>query len=79
MTTAASPTPSSRFKLITSTLLDAGRVAPLVAMGDSETLANALLSVLAKPPQSQMLTEAVSAYHQDVSAAAYLQTLGLSA
>ena len=48
-------------------------------MGDSETLANALLSVLAKPPQSQMLTEAVSAYHRDVSAAAYLQTLGLSA
>jgi glycosyltransferase involved in cell wall biosynthesis len=60
-------------------LLDAGRVAPLVAMGDSDTLANALLSVLAKPPQSQMLTEAVSTYHRDVSAAAYLQALGLSA
>jgi hypothetical protein len=26
-----------------------------------------------------MLTEAVSAYHRDVSAAAYLQALGLSA
>jgi glycosyltransferase involved in cell wall biosynthesis len=60
-------------------LLDAGRFAPLVAMGDSDALANALLWVLAKPPQSQMLTEAVSAYHRDVSAAAYLQTLGLSA
>ena len=59
-------------------LLDGGRVAPLVEMGDSEVLASTLLSVLAEPPPSEMLTKAVSAYHQDVSAAAYLQTLGLS-
>ena len=59
-------------------LLDGGRVAPLVEMGDSEALASTLLSVLAEPPPSEMLTKAVSAYHQDVSAAAYLQTLGLS-
>ncbi len=59
-------------------LLDAGRVAPLVEMGDVDALASALLLVLAEPPRSEVLTEAVSAYHQDVSAAAYLQTLGLS-
>ena len=59
-------------------LLDEGRVAPLVAMGDGDALASALLSVLAEPPPSKMLTEAVSAYHRDESAAAYLRTLGLS-
>ena len=59
-------------------LIDAGRIAPLVKMGDVDALASALLLVLAEPPRSEVLTEAVSAYHQDVSAAAYLQTLGLS-
>ncbi len=59
-------------------LLDAGRIAPLVEMGDSDALASALLAVLAQPPEPAMLTEAVSAYHQDVSAAAYLRKLGLS-
>jgi len=58
-------------------LLDAGRIAPLVKMGDVDALASALLSVVAAPPRSEVLTEAVSAYHRDVSAAAYLQTLGL--
>ena len=47
-------------------------------MGDVDTLASALLSVLAAPPQSEVLTEAASAYHRDVSAAAFLQTMGLS-
>lgn len=47
-------------------------------MGDVDTLTSALLSVLAEPPRSEVLIEAVSAYHKDVSAAAYLQTLGLS-
>ena len=59
-------------------LLDAGRIAPLVKMGDVNALASALMSVLAAPPRSEVLTEAVSAYHRDVSAAAYLKTLGLS-
>ncbi len=58
-------------------LLDAGRIAPLVKMGDVDALASALLSVVAAPPRSEVLTEAVSAYHRDVSAASYLQTLGL--
>ena len=45
MTTAASPTPSSRFKLITSTLLDAGRVddAPLDAALDVDASSSANL------------------------------------
>ena len=47
-------------------------------MGDVDALPSALLSVLAEPLRSGVLIEAVSAYHQDVSAAAYLQTLGLS-
>ena len=47
-------------------------------MGDVDALASALLSVLAEPPRSEVLIETVSAYHQDVSAAAYPQTLGLS-
>ena len=47
-------------------------------MGDVDALASALLSVLTEPPRSGVLIEAVSAYNQDVSAAAYLQTLGLS-
>tara|TARA_B100000963_G_C22282869_1_gene517898 strand:+ start:245 stop:391 length:147 start_codon:yes stop_codon:yes gene_type:complete len=47
-------------------------------MGDVDALASALLSVLAEPPRSEVLIEATSAYHQDVSAAAYLRTLGLS-
>ena len=55
-----------------------GGRSPLVAMGDVDALTSALLSVLAEPPRSEVLIEAVSAYHQDVSAAAYLQTLGLS-
>ena len=59
-------------------LLDSGRIAPLVKMGDVNVLASALLSVLAEPPRSEVLSEAVSAYHRDVSATAYLQTLGLS-
>ena len=59
-------------------LLDAGRLAPLLKMGDVDALASALLSVLAEPPRSDELTEAVSVYHQDVSAATYLRTLGMS-
>ena len=59
-------------------LLDAGRIAPLVKMGDVDMLASALLSMLAEPPRSEVLSDAVSAYHRDESATAYLQTLGLS-
>jgi len=47
-------------------------------MGDVDALAPALLSVVAEPPRSEVLIEAVSARHQDVSAAAYPQTLDLS-
>ena len=47
-------------------------------MGDVDALPEALLSVLAEPLRSEVLIEAVSAYHQDVSAAAYRQTLVLS-
>ena len=47
-------------------------------MGDGNALASALLSVFAEPPRPELLIEAGSACDQDVSAAAYLQTLGLS-
>ena len=59
-------------------LLDSGRVAPLVAMGDTEALADALLSTLAHRPDGTDLVEAVSAYHQTSSAAGYLEVLGLA-
>ena len=55
-----------------------GGRSPLVEMGDVDALASALLSVLTEPPRPGVLIEAVSAYNLDVSAAAYLQTLGLS-
>ena len=60
-----------------SELLTAGQIAPLVDMGDVEALAHALLSTLDNPPDTAVLVDAVRAYHRDVSAAAYLHTLGL--
>ena len=59
-------------------LLDSGRVAPLVAMGDTDALAEALLSTLTHRPDGNDLVEAVSAYHQSASAAGYLKVLGLA-
>jgi len=47
-------------------------------MNDVDSQPSALLSGAAEPLRSEVLVETVSAYHQDVSAAAYLQTLVLS-
>ena len=58
-------------------LLDAGRIAPLVDMGDAEALAHALLSMLDNRPDTAALVAAVRAYHRDTSAASYLRALGL--
>ena len=58
-------------------LLNAGRIAPLVDMGDAEALAQALWSTLDNRPDTVVLVDAVRAYHRDTSAAGYLHTLGL--
>ena len=58
-------------------LLNAGRIAPLVDMGDAEALAQALRSTLDNRPDTAVLVNAVRAYHRDTSAAGYLHTLGL--
>ena len=58
-------------------LLDSGRIAPLVPMGDTEALAEAMLGALRDPGSASLRNAAVSAYHHDASARAYLHTLGL--
>jgi len=58
-------------------LLDGGRIAPLVPMGDTEALAEAMLGALRDPGSASLRNAAVSAYHHDASARAYLHTLGL--
>lgn len=58
-------------------LLDGGRIAPLIEMGDHEAMAAAILKVLAQPMSKQSLQAAVSEYNRDTSALAYLHTLGI--
>lgn len=58
-------------------VLDGGRVAPLVPVGDAEALAAAMLATLDDPPPPERLKAAVRDYAQDASAAAYLRELGL--
>ncbi|MFZ5491104.1 MAG: glycosyltransferase [Pseudomonadota bacterium] len=58
-------------------LLADGRYGPLVPVGDAEGLAAAMAATLAEPLPADRLREAVRAYRQDVSAAAYLAALGL--
>lgn len=55
-----------------------GEVAPLVPMGDPESLAQAMLQTLREPLDPQRLMEAVSDYTLEKSAASYLAAFGLS-
>ena len=59
-------------------LLSGGNIAPLVPMGDITALSEAILSTLSNPPEAETLIDAVKDYHQDVSAAGYLDALGLT-
>lgn len=58
-------------------LLDGGRIAPLIPIGDDAALACAISSTLARPPEPQRLRAAVAEYHPKVSTARYLEVLGL--
>jgi glycosyltransferase involved in cell wall biosynthesis len=58
-----------------SELLDGGRIAPLVPVGDAEALAAAILATLNQPPPPHRLKDAVADYEQAYSAQRYLAVL----
>ena len=55
--------------------LQAGRVGPLVPVGDAPALAQAIQATLDEPPAAAHLQEAVAAYRAELSAARYLELL----
>jgi len=58
-------------------VLAGGRYGPLVPMGEPLALAEALATTLARPLPADTLREAVAEYHASLSAARYLEALGL--
>jgi glycosyltransferase involved in cell wall biosynthesis len=58
-------------------ILDGGRIAPLVKVGDVDGMAAAMLSVLRQPPARELLQEAVRDYTQELSSRRYLEVFGL--
>jgi glycosyltransferase involved in cell wall biosynthesis len=56
-----------------SEILDGGRLAPLVPVGDAAAMAAAVGSVLDRPPRAAALMEAVARYSVTASARAYLE------
>jgi glycosyltransferase involved in cell wall biosynthesis len=60
-----------------SELLDQGRIAPLVPVGDSQALARAMRQVLDTPPDTNLLRESVAEYNASQSAARYLEIMGV--
>lgn len=54
-----------------------GRFGTLLQMGDSETMAKAILSTLDKPLSAAELQQAVAEYRDTISASHYLEMLGL--
>jgi glycosyltransferase involved in cell wall biosynthesis len=61
-----------------SELLDQGRIAPLVPVGDWQDLAAAMAKVLENPPVADQLRQAVQEYTAEISATRYLTTLGIA-
>lgn len=59
-------------------ILEDGRIAPLVAVGDHAALAAAMAKVLREPPQPGVIRAAVREYDVELSADRYLEILGLS-
>lgn len=59
-------------------ILDGGRYGPLTPVGDPESLAEAMLRVLAVPPSGAWLRTAVEEYTAERSARRYLEVLGLA-
>jgi glycosyltransferase involved in cell wall biosynthesis len=58
-----------------SELLDQGRIAPLVPVGDWQALSNAMQQVLDHPPERSLLRESVEEYNAHQSASRYLEIL----
>lgn len=58
-------------------LLDGGRIAPLVPVGDWQALSEAMASVLDQPPAAEVLLQAVQEYNATTSATRYLEIMGL--
>ncbi|MEJ2609998.1 MAG: glycosyltransferase [Candidatus Thiodiazotropha sp.] len=56
-------------------ILDQGRIAPLVPVGDSEALAKAILATLEQANDPEQLRAAVQEYHAESSAAEYLKVI----
>ena len=56
-------------------ILDGGRLAPLVKVGDVGALADAMQRMLDQPTPAATLREAVADYEQSRSAERYLQAL----
>lgn len=56
-------------------LLDGGRLAPLVPVGDANALARAMDQALAQPPPPELLKASVAAYEQTNSTRQYLEEL----
>jgi glycosyltransferase involved in cell wall biosynthesis len=56
-------------------ILDGGRIAPLVPVGDAAAMAAAMADMLDAPPPAARLTAAVEAYRAEVSARAYVALL----
>jgi glycosyltransferase involved in cell wall biosynthesis len=59
-------------------LLDGGRIAPLVPVGDWHTLADTMVQVLDQPMASETLQQAVREYNAETSANRYLKILGVT-
>lgn len=57
-------------------VLDGGRLAPLVPVGDARALAAAMARTLGRPPPADSLRQAVIGYTRQRSTAAYLAVLG---
>jgi glycosyltransferase involved in cell wall biosynthesis len=58
-----------------SELLDRGRIAPLVPVGDWRALSKAIQQVLNNPPDATLLRESVAQYNARQSAARYLEIM----
>lgn len=58
-------------------VLDGGRIAPLVPVGDPAAMAAAIVATLDAPPDGATLRAAVAGYTRERSTARYLQVLGL--
>jgi glycosyltransferase involved in cell wall biosynthesis len=56
-------------------ILDGGRIAPLVAVGDHEALAAAMIRVLGDPPTPELMAAAASGYTMAISSRRYLDVL----